>query len=95
MLRERLADLRAALADAGRDPATLATTAGIGVAFAGADDDDAEGSMQGSTAEIADGLAGYAELGISHLIAHVFPPNPDSVARFGEAAAVARERLAG
>ena len=38
-------------------------------------------------------LAGYAELGISHLIAHVFPRTPDAVARLGEAAALARERV--
>jgi alkanesulfonate monooxygenase SsuD/methylene tetrahydromethanopterin reductase-like flavin-dependent oxidoreductase (luciferase family) len=95
VLRTRLADLRGALDAAGRDPATLALTAGIFVAFEGADDADVERSIHGSTSEVADGLAGYAELGVEHVIAHVFPRTPDSVARLGEAAALARERLAG
>jgi probable F420-dependent oxidoreductase len=94
VLRTRLADLHVALEAAGRDPATLTLTAGIFVAFDGADDKDVERSIHGSPSEIADGLAGYAELGISHLIAHVFPRTPDAVARYGEAAALARERLA-
>jgi probable F420-dependent oxidoreductase len=94
VLRTRLADLRVALEAAGRDPATLTLTAGIFVAFDGADEKDVERSIHGSPSEIADGLAGYAELGISHLIAHVFPRTPGAVARYGEAAALARERLA-
>jgi probable F420-dependent oxidoreductase len=93
VLRTRLADLSAALAQAGRDPATLTKTAGIFVAFDGADADDVERAIHGTTSEIADGLAGYAELGIEHVIAHVFPRTPDAVARLGEAAALARERL--
>jgi len=94
VLRTRLADLHVALEAAGRDPATLTLTAGIFVAFDGADEKDVERSIHGSPSEIADGLAGYAELGISHLIAHVFPRTPEAVARYGEAAALARERLA-
>jgi probable F420-dependent oxidoreductase len=93
VLRERLADLRGALDAAGRDPTTLETTAGIMVAFEGAEADDAEGALRGTTEEIADGLAGYAELGISHLIAHVYPPTPEAVARLAEAAARARVLL--
>ena len=42
---------------------------------------------------VAEALAGYAELGISHLIAHVYPRTPESAARLGEAAALARDRL--
>jgi probable F420-dependent oxidoreductase len=93
-LRTRTAGLRAALDKAGRDPATLTMTAGILVAFDGAADDDAEGAIHGTTREVADGLAGFAELGISHLIAHVYPRTPDAVERLGEAAALARETLA-
>jgi probable F420-dependent oxidoreductase len=92
-LRTRVADLGGALDTAGRDPATITLTAGILVAFEGAKAEDVEGSIHGTTTEIADGLAGYAELGISHLIAHVYPPTPDAVARLGEAAELARERL--
>jgi probable F420-dependent oxidoreductase len=93
-LRTRLANLGRALETADRDPATLTTTAGIFVAFDGADDDVPERAIRGSTQEIADALARYNELGISHLIAHLYPRTPDSVARLGEAAALARERLA-
>jgi len=93
-LRTRLANLGRALEEADRDPSTLTTTAGIFVAFDGAEDDVPERAMRGSTQEIADALARYEELGISHLIAHLFPRTPDAVARFGEAAAMARDRLA-
>ena len=90
----RLADLRSALDKAGRDPATLELTAGIFVVFDDATGDDLpERAIRGSRDEIADGLAGYAELGISHLIAHVYPRTADAVARLGEAAALARERV--
>ncbi|HEY6608853.1 MAG TPA: LLM class flavin-dependent oxidoreductase [Candidatus Limnocylindria bacterium] len=93
VLRTRQADLGATLEAAGRDPATLEQTAGIFVAFDGAEPDDVERSIHGTASEIADGLAGYAELGVSHLIAHIFPRTPASVARLGEAAALARDRL--
>jgi probable F420-dependent oxidoreductase len=93
-LRTRLANLGAAMEAAGRDPSTLTTTAGIFVAFEGADDDTPGHAIRGSTEEIADALARYDELGIGHLIAHIFPRTPEAVARLGEAAALARERLA-
>lgn len=93
-LRTRLTNLRGALDEAGRDPASLELTAGIFVAFAGATGDDVpERAMRGSISEIADGLAGYANLGISHLIAHIYPRTPDAVRQLGEAAALARERV--
>lgn len=93
-LRTRLTNLRGALDEAGRDPASLELTAGIFVAFEGATGDDVpERAMRGSIPEIADGLAGYANLGISHLIAHIYPRTPDAVRQLGEAAALARERV--
>ena len=91
-LRERLARLRAALDAAGRDPSTLELTAGVFVRVA--DDDDApENAIHGSTEEIADALAGYADLGIGHLIVHLWPRTPAAVTRLAEAAALARERV--
>lgn len=93
-LRERITSLRAALSDAGRDPATLEITVGILVAFEGASADAPERAIRGSPDEVADALAGYAGLGAKHLIAHVFPRTPEAVGQLGEAAAVARERLA-
>jgi probable F420-dependent oxidoreductase len=92
-LRTRLANVRAALDDAGRDPATLTLTAGIFVAWDDADDDAPERAIRGSIDEVADALAGYDELGIAHLITHVFPRTPEAVRRLGQAAALARERV--
>jgi probable F420-dependent oxidoreductase len=90
-LRERLSRLHAALEAAGRDPATLELTAGVFVRVA--DDDDAPGeAMHGSTEEIADALAGYSRLGISHLIVHLWPRTPAAVTTLAEAASLARER---
>ena len=92
-LRTRLATVRAALDDARRDPETLTLTAGIFVAWDDADADAPERAIRGTPDEVADALAGYDELGISHVIAHVFPRTPDAVRRYAEAAALARERV--
>jgi probable F420-dependent oxidoreductase len=92
-LRTRLAKVRRALDDAGRDAASLVLTAGIFVAFPDAAPDAPERAIRGTPDEIAGALAGYAELGIAHLITHVFPRSADSVRRLAEAAALARERL--
>jgi probable F420-dependent oxidoreductase len=92
-LRTRLANVRGALDDAGRDPATLTLTAGISVVFEGAKPNAPERAIRGTPEEMADALAGYAELGISHLIAHVYPRSADSVRRLAEAATLARDRL--
>ncbi|MBW3612701.1 MAG: LLM class flavin-dependent oxidoreductase [Chloroflexi bacterium] len=91
-LRTRMERLNGALAEAGRDPSTLELTAGIFVAI-----DDAEDApktaIRGSTEEIADALARYEELGITHLVAHTWPRTPDAVARLAAAAGMARERV--
>lgn len=92
-LHVRLGNLRRTLEEADRDPATLTLTAGIFVATADAPDDAPKRAIRGTPDEMADALAGYAELGISHVIAHVWPRTPDGVARYAEAAAHARERL--
>jgi probable F420-dependent oxidoreductase len=93
-LRERLTNLHGALDAAGRDPASLEITVGIFVAFDDAGPDAPGRAIRGSLDEIATALAGYAELGAGHLIAHVFPRTADAVSRLGEAAALARERQA-
>jgi len=90
-LRNRLANLHSALDAAGRDPATLDLTAGVFVAVA--DDPDApDNAMSGSVEEIADALAGYPDLGITHLMVHLWPRTPEAVARLAAAAALVRER---
>ena len=45
------------------------------------------------TAAIAAALAGYAELGVTHLVAHCWPRTSEAVTRFGAAAALARKRV--
>jgi len=91
-LRERLANLHAALAAAGRDPATLELTAGVFVAVA--DDPDApENAIHGGTEEIADALAGYAALGMSHLMVHLWPRTPDAVMNLAAAVAIVRRTV--
>lgn len=90
-LRARLERLRAALDRAGRDISSLELTAGVLVKVA--DDPNApDSAMAGSVEEIADALAGFAELGMRHLIAHLWPRTPAAVRTFGEAARLARER---
>ena len=94
-LKTRLANLRAALDEAGRDPATLEITAGIFVAFGNETDEEIpDRAIRGSVEEVADALAAYATLEVRHLIVHLWPRSADGVAQLGKAAALARERLA-
>ena len=92
-LRTRLVSVRRALDEAGRDPATLVLTAGISVVFEGAKPSAPERAIRGTPDEMADALASYAELGISHLITHVYPRSADSVTRLASVAALARDRV--
>jgi probable F420-dependent oxidoreductase len=93
-LRDRLARLDAALDAAGRDRAGVERTAGIFVAVAAADDDRPEEAISGTVEEVAEALAGYDELGVTHLIVHLWPRTAEAVTRLGEAAALARSRVA-
>jgi probable F420-dependent oxidoreductase len=92
VLHERLADLRETLRQEGRDESTLELTAGIFVALDGADDDVPDSAIRGTTEEIAAALAGYAELGVTHLIAHIWPRTPEAVRQLAEAASIARSQ---
>jgi len=90
-LRDRLDRLHAALESVGRRPESLELTAGVFVAVA--DDPDApDNAMRGSSEEIASALAGYAELGINHLMVHLWPRTPEAVRQLAKAATLARER---
>ncbi len=93
-LRERIGRLREALGRAGRDPTTLALTAGVFVAVA--DDPDApDEAIRGTTDEIGASLAGYAALGVSHLVVHLWPRTAGAVERLAAAAEVARRAESG
>lgn len=91
--RARVAAMRAALADAGRDPATLTITLGINVVFPhllGPGDEPPARAHRGTPQEIAPGLRAYADEGIDHLIAACTPSTPDAMAALAEAADLTR-----
>jgi alkanesulfonate monooxygenase SsuD/methylene tetrahydromethanopterin reductase-like flavin-dependent oxidoreductase (luciferase family) len=93
-LEERIERLHAACLAEGRDPATIALTAGLFVHFSALPDpgyeDAPENSIRGSAEEVGRTLAEYRELGIEHAIVHLWPPTPAAVAELGRAAEVAR-----
>jgi probable F420-dependent oxidoreductase len=91
-LRERITRLHAALDAAGRPRDSLELTAGIFVATSPADDDRPEETITGGVDEIAEALAGYGALGVTHLIVHLWPRTVEAVEQLGAAAAIARER---
>ena len=93
-LRERLGRLDEALDAAGRPRDSIERTVGVFVAVAPGDDDRPEEAIRGSVDEIGAALGGYADLGISHLIVHVWPRTPEAVELLGQAAEVARTRVA-
>lgn len=93
------ADLEAACRAIGRDPATLAVTAGVTVRYPEFAPAPGDGSppveptgpaLTGTEAEIAAGLAAYADIGTAHVIAALEPTTPATIEAF--AGAVARAR---
>jgi len=86
-LRERLANLDAALAAEGRDPTTLERTVGIEVRdpeqVGMADEDDEDRSFSGSVDELAEAIDAYEALGIGHLIVVLQPMTEASLERLG------------
>jgi alkanesulfonate monooxygenase SsuD/methylene tetrahydromethanopterin reductase-like flavin-dependent oxidoreductase (luciferase family) len=97
-LADRIDRLRAACLVEGRDPSTLRLTAGILVAFphllAGSDTEEPpDEAISGDVDHAATAMAGYANHGVAHLMAHVWPPNAEAVTELARAAEKAR-RLA-
>ena len=93
-LRERLANLDAALAAEGRDPETLERTVGIEVRdperVGMADEDGEDRSFSGSVDELAEAIDAYEALGIGHLIVVLQPMIDASLERL--ALALSRRR---
>jgi alkanesulfonate monooxygenase SsuD/methylene tetrahydromethanopterin reductase-like flavin-dependent oxidoreductase (luciferase family) len=81
--------LEGALADAGRDPKSLAVTVGLNVAFPelGAETTtfDREKVIAGTVAEVAAGLRDYRDAGVAHLIVALDPLTEAAVAKLSEA----------
>ena len=97
-LDERVARVRSACVDQGRDPSSLSLTAGVFVSFPHLTQDGDEppptSVMEGDPGAVADMLAGYREHGIDHLIVHLWPRRPEAVEELGRAADSTRARLA-
>lgn len=81
--------LLTACEEVGRDPATLAITAGLRIVQPATQPEgvlDPDAAMDlGSTTAITDGLAEWAELGVDHLICVLEPGTRDSLGRLAEA----------
>lgn len=87
-IEPRVAPLREALAAAGRDPATLEITIGVNVVFPellSPTDEPPSRALRGSPEVIADGLRGYRDAGVSHVIASCTPSTVDAMQGLGEA----------
>jgi alkanesulfonate monooxygenase SsuD/methylene tetrahydromethanopterin reductase-like flavin-dependent oxidoreductase (luciferase family) len=96
-LRAKIAAVQAACERAGRDPASLDISVGVSIRFpdliAGPSVETGKGSgaaLEGSAAEIAEGIAAHAAAGTDEVIASLEPFSAESVDRFLEAVAFAR-----
>jgi len=93
-LVQRIALLREACEAEGRDPATIALTVGLFVHFPELPDpgyeDPPDNSIAGTAQEVGRALADYRELGIEHLIVHLWPSTTAAVSELGRAAEIAR-----
>jgi alkanesulfonate monooxygenase SsuD/methylene tetrahydromethanopterin reductase-like flavin-dependent oxidoreductase (luciferase family) len=94
-LPARLAEMRAACREVGRDPATLATTVGVNVVFPdlgaqSSEPNDPDKALPGDPEAIASGLAAYAALGVDHVILSPDPNTHAAQARLAEGLAAFR-----
>ncbi len=91
-VREQLGKVHDACREEGRDPATLAITGGVTIAYPDLGELPGWMSVPGSylTGEAEDlgvQLAAYSGLGVDHLITNLYPFTEAAVARYGEAIA--------
>ncbi len=95
-LPPRLEGLQAALAAAGRDPATLEITVGVNVLLPEFADDEhprleiTSSTLTGSPEELAAELRAYAEMGVRHIQVALEPPTPPAIHHLGEAVSLFR-----
>jgi probable F420-dependent oxidoreductase len=97
-LEARMGGLRDALADAGRDPASLDVTVGVNVVLPELSEarlEVHENALTGSPEELAAELRAYREAGAAHLIVSLEPGTPAAVAHLARAAALEREDASG
>jgi alkanesulfonate monooxygenase SsuD/methylene tetrahydromethanopterin reductase-like flavin-dependent oxidoreductase (luciferase family) len=94
-LAERKASLDAAFAKTDRDPSTLEVTVGVNIGFpdlmelpeAAADRNK---FITGSVEDVAAGLRAYAEAGVGHVIAWLYPQSAEAIDRLAQATKLAR-----
>ncbi len=93
-LEQRIGHLREACEAEGRDPGTITLTAGLFVHFPALPDpsyeDPPANAISGDAEAVGRELAAYGELGIEHLIVHLWPPSAEAARELGRAAEVAR-----
>jgi probable F420-dependent oxidoreductase len=90
---DRLNSMRVACANAARDPNTLSLTVCVTLAYPELSDRTPQNALRGTTEQIANALAGYADLGVAEVIVDVNPYTPEALSRFGEATALYRNRI--
>lgn len=96
LLSERRDTLNRICYEQGRDPATLATTVGVNVAYTPpgatpATPPDPTQVLSGTTAEVAAGLRAYEAAGVAHLICSLDPLTDDALAWLSEVLAAFRD----
>ena len=93
-LERRIAALHEACSEVGRDPDEISLSAGLFVHFPALPDpayeDAPTNAITGDADEVGRELAAYRELGMEHLIVHLWPPTAAAVTELGRAAEVAR-----
>ena len=95
-LPPRLEGLQAALAEAGRDPASLEITVGVNVVLPEFADEEhpplevTPNSITGSPEELAAELRAYADMGVGHIQAALEPTTPQAIHHLGQAVALLR-----
>jgi alkanesulfonate monooxygenase SsuD/methylene tetrahydromethanopterin reductase-like flavin-dependent oxidoreductase (luciferase family) len=94
LLVARMAELDQACSEVGRDPASVLRTAGVSVRYPDADlpgpTGNREKDLMGDPAEIAAGLAAFAEAGYAHAMIWLEPMTERSVKRLAEALDILR-----
>lgn len=96
-LNEPRAQLQAACADVGRDPATLEVTALVALGYPDLGDlpNVAEAYLTGSEEEIAAAIQDYARMGVTHLMFHVEPYGAEALSRLAASVELYRQRETG
>lgn len=86
-MAEPLVKIEGACREVGRDPATLGVTALIGLWFPDLQEKKPsflDSPLTGTVPEIAEAMAGYAQLGVQHVMFQLEPYTPESIRRLTE-----------